>query len=110
MLFRSGFSMLNTHIFDHVKFIEENNVKNYTFGDNLTRFGEDWQPVEDSELIMFYHGFKNIEDTEKTVNYLILIEKKEINVLNNFTINLGRVITSNGKFGWINLNYIEEVK
>ena len=86
-----------------------------------------YKPKEDSRNSICYL-YKNIDDCTnwyrnahsstakrdiptisfETVNYLILIEKKEINVLNNFTINLGRVITSNGKFGWINLNYIEE--
>lgn len=65
-----GFSMLNTHMFKHVEFIEQNDVVKYNFRDNLTAEGEDWQSVEDSKNILFYHGFKDIEETLKTVNFI----------------------------------------
>lgn len=65
-----GFSMLNTNSSDHVKFIEENDVLNYNFGKNLSALGEDWEYVHDSKNILFYHGFKDLNQMEESVKFI----------------------------------------
>lgn len=65
-----GFCMLNTHLFKHLKFIEENEVNNFGFGENLTDLSQDWQFVNDSKNILFYHGFKDLIEMENSVKFI----------------------------------------
>jgi hypothetical protein len=66
-----GFAFLNTHLYDSVKKVEENVIKDQRLGVNIDDQGNDWEYVYDSESIIGYHGFKEKEDMVKTVNYLL---------------------------------------
>lgn len=68
-----GFAFLNTHIFESVKKAEENKLKEYRLGTNIDDHGNDWEYIHDSESIIGYHGFKEKESTERTLNYLLEI-------------------------------------
>jgi hypothetical protein len=66
-----GYAFVNTHLFDTVKLVEENDVKDSRLGKNLDKLGNDWEYVHDSEKILFYHGFKDEESTKEVLNYLL---------------------------------------
>ncbi len=64
---------VNTHLLDTVKFVEENDIKNYRPGTHLDEHGVDWQYIHDSTQVIFYHGFKDPEDAKTTLEYLLSI-------------------------------------
>lgn len=66
-----GFAFLNTHIFNSVKLVEENIIKDQHLNTHVDSMGNTWEYIYDSEQIVAYHGFKEPEDSEKTVEYLI---------------------------------------
>lgn len=66
-----GYAFLNTHIFNSVKKTEENNIYDARLGTNVDSEGNDWEYVNNSKDIIAYHGFKNKEDIDKTLNYLL---------------------------------------
>ena len=65
-----GYAFLNTHSFDSIKLTEENIIKNQNFNSNIDELGNDWEYVHDSEQIIGYHGVKDQEIINITLNYL----------------------------------------
>jgi hypothetical protein len=66
-----GFAFLNTHSPNAVKLVEENIIKDKNLNSNIDSMGNDWEYIYDSEQIIFYHGFKEKEPIDKTLNYLL---------------------------------------
>lgn len=66
-----GFAFLNTHMYESVKKVEEYNIKDQRLGTNIDDKGSDWEYIYDSESVIGYHGFKEKESMEKTLNYLL---------------------------------------
>lgn len=66
-----GFAFLNTHIYESVRNVEESAIKDKYLGTNIDSRGNDWEYINDSEKIIGYHGFKEKESTEKTLQYLL---------------------------------------
>ena len=65
-----GFGFVNTHRLETVKEVESG-ISNKTFENAVERLGNEWEYVVDAESVMIYHGFKEKEHMEETVNYLI---------------------------------------
>lgn len=76
-------AFLNTHSVDNLIKTEENNLINYGFG-SFDCNGFDWQRVKDSKNIIAYHGFKNVEDMQKAVDY---ITEKNLIIIGCFVTN-----------------------
>lgn len=68
-----GFAFVNTHLLTTVRVVEEQNVQEVRIGNNVDMFGADWEYISDAQGVMLYHGFKEKEEMEETVNYLINI-------------------------------------
>lgn len=66
-----GFAFLNTHLLNSVKLVEENTVSNKHLNTNVDALGNDWEYIHDSQQIIAYHGFKNKDDIDITLNYLL---------------------------------------
>jgi len=66
-----GFAFVNTHRADMIiKCENSKDIKN-EYGHNYDKLGADWEYINNSENIMFYHGFKDIEETSAAVNFLL---------------------------------------
>lgn len=65
-----GFCFVNTHDIHIVMKIETDLVK-HQYGNNIDVLGANWEYIDDSSNIMFYHGFKSIENIKLTLNYLL---------------------------------------
>jgi len=66
-----GFAFVNTHRADMIiKCENSKDIKN-EYGHNYDKLGVDWEYIENSENIMFYHGFKDIEQTSAAVDFLL---------------------------------------
>ena len=65
-----GFAFVNTHLLETVKEVESG-VSNKQFNNSLDAFGSNWEYVKDSSKVMLYHGFKEKNSMEETVNYLV---------------------------------------
>ena len=66
-----GFVFVNTHLLNTVKMVEENDIKDRRMGSNLDDLGADWEYIHDSSKIILYHGFKDKENTQVVLNYLL---------------------------------------
>jgi len=66
-----GYVFVNTHNINTVKRVEENNMKQQRLGENLDEMGSDWEYIHDSNSVLFYHGFKEEVNMNKTLNYLL---------------------------------------
>lgn len=66
-----GFVFVNTHLLNTVKMVEENDIKDRRMGSNLDDLGADWEYIHDSNKIILYHGFKDKENTQVVLNYLL---------------------------------------
>ncbi len=66
-----GFSFVNTHLLETVKLVEEKRAKNSHITGHVDDFGQNWQYVEDPDRVILYHGFKNPEDIDPTLKYLL---------------------------------------
>jgi len=65
-----GHAFLNTISVSKVKFIEENFVRDFSFGECLDCNNFDWETVHDSDHILGYHAFKNIDDMKECSTYM----------------------------------------
>lgn len=65
-----GFAFVNTHRLETVKQVE-GGTSNKTFEGAADKLGNEWEYVVDAENVMIYHGFKEKQHMEETVNYLI---------------------------------------
>ena len=65
-----GFCFVNTHDTETVIKTETDLVKN-KYGSNVDSMGANWEYIDDSSNVMFYHGFKSIESITPTLNYLL---------------------------------------
>jgi hypothetical protein len=65
-----GFGFVNTHLLETVRQVEDG-ISNKQFENTRDAFGNNWEYVDDSSKVMLYHGFKEKEHMETTVNYLI---------------------------------------
>jgi hypothetical protein len=70
-----GFSFVNTHLLDTVKKVEELKVKNLHLGNSQDDYGMDWEYIHDSNQILFYHGFKEKNNMEQAVEYILSMQK-----------------------------------
>jgi hypothetical protein len=66
-----GHAFTNTHSYDTVKIIEESEAENIVFANNVDAFNMSWESVKDPDKILLYHGFKEKEEMNKTVDYLL---------------------------------------
>lgn len=64
-----GFSFVNTHLLETVIQVESG-VSDTSFY-NKDFLGNNWEYVKNASDVIFYHGFKEKEHMEETVNYLI---------------------------------------
>jgi hypothetical protein len=54
-----------------VKLTEENIIKEQSLSTHLDPMGTSWEYIHDSEQIIAYHGFKEKEAIDETLNYLL---------------------------------------
>lgn len=66
-----GFVFVNTHSLETVKMVEEQSVNQAYTGRNLDAMGADWEYIHDSSKVILYHGFKEQEPTQQTLDYLL---------------------------------------
>lgn len=66
-----GFAFVNTHKLDTVKLVEELKPDSVYMQNSVDSYGADWEYIDKSSSVLFYHGFKENEEMEKTVQYLI---------------------------------------
>jgi len=66
-----GYIFVNTHSPDTVKMVEREVVKDKHLGNNIDVRGADWEYVHDSNDIILYHGFKEQEQTEEALQFLL---------------------------------------
>lgn len=66
-----GHVFVNTHLLDVVKLVEENEVKDFKPGTHIDELGTDWQYIYDSSQVILYHGFKEANHINETLNYLL---------------------------------------
>ena len=67
-----GFAFVNTHLLNTVQYVEESKVTNKHMGNVVDNLGADWEYIDDTQNVLFYHGFNGDEETEQTVKYLTL--------------------------------------
>lgn len=65
-----GFGFVNTHLLSTVKQVEDG-LSNTQFQNAVDAYGYNWEYVNDAETVMLYHGFKEKEEMELTVDYLL---------------------------------------
>lgn len=66
------FAFVNTHSLNTVKIVEAGVVQNdIRLGNSVDRFGADWEYIVNPEDVILYHGFKQKEEMEETLNYLV---------------------------------------
>lgn len=65
-----AFGFVNTHMLSTVQEVE-NGASNRHFHNAVDAYGSNWEYVNDPSKVMFYHGFKDKEHMEETVNYLV---------------------------------------
>jgi len=65
-----GFGFVNTNLLSTVIQVE-NGASNLDFKNSVDAFGYSWEFVKDPNKVMIYHGFKEKEHMEETVNYLL---------------------------------------
>lgn len=66
-----GFISINTNLLNIIKQVEENdNIKEQHFG-RVDALGANWEYVNNSSDIVFYHGTTAKEDIERNINYLV---------------------------------------
>ena len=68
-----GFAFLNTHLPNSVRLTEKNIIKDQSLTNHLDETGISWEYINDSEQIIAYHGFKEKEAIDETLNYLLNI-------------------------------------
>lgn len=66
-----GHVFVNTHLVDVVKLAEESSIKEYKPGTHLDEHGTDWQYIHDSNQVILYHGFKEEQHINETLQYLL---------------------------------------
>lgn len=66
-----GFAFVNTHNPEVVKYVENNVIKDKRMGINIDNLGNDWEYIYDSEQVLMYHGFKNKEQMELALSYIL---------------------------------------
>jgi hypothetical protein len=66
-----GFAFVNTHNPEIVRIVESNVIKDKRMGLNIDEMGNDWEYINDSEQVIMYHGFKNKEQIDTALKYLI---------------------------------------
>lgn len=67
------FAFVNTHKLETVKFVEESKPNETHMQNLIDVYGADWEYIHDASKVLLYHGFKEKEDMEETVDYLINI-------------------------------------
>lgn len=72
-----GFAFVNTHRLDTIKQVEESKAKSKYGGNSYDAFGTDWEYIHDSKDVLLYHGFKDKDDMEEAVDYLLKIQQSE---------------------------------
>jgi hypothetical protein len=70
-----GFGFVNTHRIDTIKKVEESKAKGKYGGNSYDAFGTDWEYIHDSDSVLLYHGFKEKNDMEEAVDYLLKIQQ-----------------------------------
>jgi hypothetical protein len=65
------YAFVNTHKLETVKHVEEGNTGNAYMGNNLDAFGADWEYIHDPAKVLLYHGFKEKEEMNIALDYLI---------------------------------------
>lgn len=64
-------AFVNTHKLSTVKRVEEESIGRIHMGNNLDAFGADWEYVHDPSKVLLYHGFKDKEEMNESLDYLI---------------------------------------
>jgi hypothetical protein len=72
-----GFAFVNTHRLDTIKQVEEAKITAKYGGNSYDAFGTDWEYIHDSKEVLLYHGFKEKNDMEEAVDYLLKIQQSE---------------------------------
>lgn len=65
------FAFVNTHKLNTVKIVEELSINSIHMQNSIDVYGADWEYIHDSSKVLLYHGFKEKENMEETVEYLI---------------------------------------
>ena len=65
-----GFSFVNTHLLETVKEVETGNIQSVTTERVIDEYGMKWEYIDDSNNILFYHGFKDVQDMNEILDYL----------------------------------------
>jgi hypothetical protein len=72
-----GYIYVNTILLNVIRSTEESNdISNTRTQIVLDSKGNDWTYINDSSTVIFYHGFKEIENMTECLNYLLSNEKK----------------------------------
>lgn len=66
-----AFAFVNTHSYDVVVETETHLIKSMYIGSNIDSTGADWEYIDNSENVIFYHGFKDNETAQKTLKLLL---------------------------------------
>lgn len=66
-----GRCFLNTHQVNIVKQVETNNDIKNKYGNNIDEHKHNWEYIENSSNIILYHGFKQKEHIDETLNFLL---------------------------------------
>lgn len=66
-----GFAFVNTHNPEVVRIVEGEVIKDKRLGLNIDALGNDWEYINDSEKVIMYHGFKNKDQIDKALSYLL---------------------------------------
>lgn len=66
-----GFAFVNTHLLSTVTKVEEALCFNSNMGNTVDHFGYDWEYVENPHNVLLYHGFKDEEETNSVLEYLL---------------------------------------
>lgn len=83
-----GFSFLNTHQHEIVNLVENDDHILDKYGTNIDQAGVNWEYIQNSKNIIFYHGFKTIEHIQPTLDILLKSVPSGSTILNNPYTNL----------------------
>lgn len=66
-----GFAFVNTNTLKTLKHVEESNIVEQHMGSNIDAWGGDWEYINDSSKVLMYHGFKNQEEIDASLRFLL---------------------------------------
>lgn len=78
-----GFAFVNTHQHEIVNWVEYNDITE-KHGTNIDKTYANWEYIQNSKDIIFYHGFKKNEDMQSTLD--VLFKNNNMNIYKNLNL------------------------